>query len=469
MPTFKNHIDNPQANPKKTALLLSGGAPNATMMAGALLALLEKGVRFPVVSTSGAGALIGLLATAPKGRTWQEALSSTPDFGVSDWINKVFPVNYKVFQKPGVLADAYRTMTNSFPPYAALLNYQPKNDLDRFMKDAAILWVNTLCPSDLNAKSLGMCANVPFVEQVVDFDALSKSSTKFYINAYNITQRKMANWGNAKITPQTFHAAFAFPFIYPPVEIDGDMYYEGASVDAVNYEALMQNHSDLETLVVFDVLGKDKYITEPRDLYDSWVKSIIVPLVEVARDDTKLYELKHKPKKQNLLKVQFDVPADELTQMFDWSYSNLERLYQVGRKAGDQFYKDYGFLLPHAPGIAQPKAPAQAKVAAPATVASKPQAAAKPVTKPVAAAPKKAVAKKVAATPTAVSKAVAAAKAVTKAVSKAVAKPAAKTAAKPAAAKPAAAKASKPKAVAKPVAVAPTKAPVLVLASGGKK
>ena len=49
------------------ALVLGGGAPNLTLMAGAVAALDDAGVEFDIVSTSGAGMLIGLLYAAPKG------------------------------------------------------------------------------------------------------------------------------------------------------------------------------------------------------------------------------------------------------------------------------------------------------------------------------------------------------------------------------------------------------------------
>lgn len=57
----------------QTALIIGGGAPNATLMSGALSAFHEAGVEFDVVSTAGAGALIGLLylalpSTAPSSR-----------------------------------------------------------------------------------------------------------------------------------------------------------------------------------------------------------------------------------------------------------------------------------------------------------------------------------------------------------------------------------------------------------------
>ena len=86
---------------KKTiALVLGGGAPNLTLMAGAVAALDDAGVEFDVVSTSGAGMLIGLLYAAPKGgrgdikRDRAAALKNTVNMGVHDAIYRFFPVNF---------------------------------------------------------------------------------------------------------------------------------------------------------------------------------------------------------------------------------------------------------------------------------------------------------------------------------------------------------------------------------------
>ena len=81
----------------KTALVLGGGAPNSALMAGALAAFEERGVRFDVVSTSGAGALVGLLWLAPKGASPGAALRNWVNAYVDDTIYGLFPVNYKVF------------------------------------------------------------------------------------------------------------------------------------------------------------------------------------------------------------------------------------------------------------------------------------------------------------------------------------------------------------------------------------
>jgi NTE family protein len=60
-----------------TALVLGGGAPDLTLMSGALSTLVEKKIKFDVISTAGAGTFIGLLFAAPKGVSPLQALKNT--------------------------------------------------------------------------------------------------------------------------------------------------------------------------------------------------------------------------------------------------------------------------------------------------------------------------------------------------------------------------------------------------------
>ncbi|HXD51738.1 MAG TPA: patatin-like phospholipase family protein, partial [Burkholderiales bacterium] len=172
------------------ALVLGGGAPNLTLMAGAVAALDAAKVKFDVVSTSGAGMLIGLLYAAPKGMDRAAALKNTVNMGVHDAIYRLFPVNFKVFHKPGVLAQAYtrfwQTAANNreaierpvrdfrdqwlntlsasplFAPWAEAWKQffgtfsSPDNksgDAQRFFDDWAALMLATFCPTDLSALS----------------------------------------------------------------------------------------------------------------------------------------------------------------------------------------------------------------------------------------------------------------------------------------------------------------------------
>ncbi len=329
-----------------TALVLSGGAPNMTLMSGALCAFDEKGVKFDIISTAGAGSFIGLLYVIPKGTSSMQALKNTVNLGVSDWIYQLFPVNYKVFHKPGSEAGDYRNFMKNTPWVKAITDIENPTPAQRFFIDWMQLLISTFSPTDLSPKSKGLCAHMPFITDLVDFNKLKDIEPEFYINAYNITDYRMENFSKKEITAEHFSACLSFPFIYPPTSLNGKLYFEGAAVDCVNYKSLVKNHPEVDTIVVFDILGCDKLFREPRDLYDAWVLSIITPIVEIARDDTKIFELKFnvgpdgKPLRK-LLKVEFDIPEENLPYVLDWSYSNLDTLFDVGYRSGLKFYEKH--------------------------------------------------------------------------------------------------------------------------------
>ena len=331
----------------QTALVLGGGAPNLTLMSGALSALIEKNVRFDVVSTAGAGTFIGLLYAAPKGADPLDALKGTINISISDWIYQFFPVNYKVYQKPGAAAQLYRDILHDLPWSSVMNGLECLTPAQRFFFDWVLLVANSFSPSDLTPMSKGLCAHMPFINDWVDFEKLKDLAFEFYINAYNITDRRMEIFGKEEITVEHYFASSSFPFIYPPTRVNGKLYFEGAAVDCLNYKSLVQKHPEVGTIVVFDVLGSDKLFREPRNLYDAWVLSIITPLVEIAKDDTRIFEMKHnlgpdgKPLRK-LFKIAFDIPPEHLSHVLDWTYSNLSSLFEIGYRAGMDFYEKHG-------------------------------------------------------------------------------------------------------------------------------
>ncbi len=318
----------------RTALVLGGGAPNAALMAGALAAFAERGITFDVVSTSGAGALMGLLWLAPRGASPAEALRRVTTMSVADAIYRWVPVNFKVFNKPGIAADLVRAALAGNPFLAvdpALYTASPAYAL---WADLGALAAATLTPSGLTPASPGLCAPPPFLEEIIDFDAVRHLASSLYVNAYNIDAQRIDDFGKEVITADHLRAALAFPFLYGPFTLNGSRYYEGAVVDCLNFKDLVERHPRLERVVVFDVLGSDALIRAPRDLYDSWVLSLVIPLVKTAEDNLELFELKHKPPQLDVVKLPFPVPEQDLPAVLDWSQSNARRLFDIGFAAG---------------------------------------------------------------------------------------------------------------------------------------
>ncbi len=331
------------------ALILGGGAPTLTLQTGALAALDDKGAEFDAISTAGAGMVVGLLYAAPKGKSRQQALQDSRHMGVHDTIYDAFPINFKVFHKPGQMAGMYRNWLRSLPamPFG-------NSPMERLFGDWTALMFSMFCPSDLSYRSQGLCDHAPWIDDVVDFDGLKAFPGEFYMNAYNITDQQMEIFDKDEITPAHFRSSLAFPMIYPPFKLNGKTYIEGSAIDTLCFEGLLEyrevrlsKKKKLEPLghiVVFDVLSAKKIIQEPKNLYDAWIQSIMIPLVEIAKDDMRLYKEVYEKEWENppeLNVIEFDIPEDRWPRILDWSYSNLEALYDIGYEAGERFYEEH--------------------------------------------------------------------------------------------------------------------------------
>ncbi|MEN9656719.1 MAG: hypothetical protein RL571_184 [Pseudomonadota bacterium] len=322
----------------RTALIISGGAPNATLTAGALEAFHELGIHVDVISTAGAGGLLGLMYIAPKNGDVVSTMRRLKEMGVADFIYRAFPVNFKVFHKPGPMAEAYRQALSANPVLQMMQQWPVTHSLAQVFKDGASLAIASASPSNLSSDSLGLCAHLPFAEQIIDFNALQEAGPDFWLNAYNLSQHQMENWSRSQIDVLHLQAALSFPYLYPPTEINGDFYIEGAAIDCLNFKDLRKNYPDLEEIIVFDLLGAEKLLRKPKDLYDAWVMSIITPLVEIARDDIKLFEALHSDG-ITLHKVPLidSIAEEHLPDVFDWSRSNMDRLYKTGYDAAKRY------------------------------------------------------------------------------------------------------------------------------------
>ena len=75
-------------------------------------------------------------------------------------------------------------------------------------------------------------------------------------NAWNLTKQKLQLFSNRdpegeaykRITPASLCACSALPLIEQTVQLDGDTYCEGALVDTVNFEDLVEDHPDLDEI-----------------------------------------------------------------------------------------------------------------------------------------------------------------------------------------------------------------------------
>ena len=367
----------------KRALVLGGGAPNFTLMSGALLALHQAGIVFDLIYMAGAGGVVGLVYLAPKGLTPEQGLLNTMNYGISDPIYAMCPVNYKLFNKGGPAAEAFRDYWNSLPPVQAAKRQLYMTNEQKLAADWLLFQGAMMCPMDVNYYTKGVCAHVPFIEDVVDFDALKTVKPDYYLNAYCIEDEEVVEFGKPgrgipELDIHHFRAALSFPYIYPPYRIDGKSYYEGAAMDCLNLMGAMHNEQgglDIDQVVVFDVV-RPFVIHRPRSLWDAYAQSIMVPLVASAEQELsmfmhwvdtgyvvspvtpcmpgKLYDKLHgvltsqddpTPPALEVYPLGFKIPKSYQPFMLEWSKSNLENLFHMGYMAGQEFVMHRGAEL----------------------------------------------------------------------------------------------------------------------------
>lgn len=372
----------------RAVLILGAGAPHSPLMAGALCAIWEAGKTFDTIWTAGAGGLIGMLFAAPKNRNPAAALRSVVDAGVDDAIYRFFPVDFKVFYKPGPFTQLFRYWARmchlpepgwpSHPGWPGHSGHPGhpgwpgppwppfSHAWRRLYNDWIDFWFSALTPTTLNYFSEGMCDPLPFLEEMVDCDALKHFPGDFYLNAYNITADRVDQFDKDELTPLHVRAGLACPFIYPPVTIGTQLYYEGADRQPIpsTHFTKIKNFGDTGIVVIMDILSslEPALVRRPRNLWDAYNISIVTPIVSLAtRDVERFKNLLESPDIRNIagklhqVSLRFTIPVADAPYLLEWSHSNLRRLWDIGYETGERFLERYADDLP--PRLPIPRQP----------------------------------------------------------------------------------------------------------------
>jgi predicted acylesterase/phospholipase RssA len=367
-------------NRAHATVVLGGGAPNSTLMTGALHGIRSRGKTFDHYYTSGAGAAVALQYLAPKGdMTALEAMKASRDYGVSDEIFKYVPLGYKTFHKRGPWAVPMMKWANHFK----LPQTNPRRKLYNDMID---LWAAAATPSFPSFTDQSLCRHPPKIEMGVDFEKLHKIPGHFFMNAYNITDNVMEEFDKHNSNLEHFWAALAYPLLYEPVGITTQdengkevtkYYTEGADRDPLNLPSLHRNLLSDEigisrdtTVVIIDVLGslEDSLLRRPRNIVDAFGIQIMTPVVALAQIKKRHFYEKYIENRPEVLKemgikerpdgwepafkefreLKFDIPEEAKPYITDWSDSNMSLLFDIGNAAGEKFVEEHGELLPDA-------------------------------------------------------------------------------------------------------------------------
>jgi predicted acylesterase/phospholipase RssA len=167
-------------------------------------------------------------------------------------------------------------------------------------------------------------------------------------NAWNLDKQKLALFSNrwtgdkayhGPITASTLCACSALPFIEETVKLGGDTYCEGALVDTVNFQTLIENHGHEIDEVWVSRIVDSKQIRKPDNLHDALANLCQLFAATVGEDDVKLfkYHLKEENNWTGTV-VEIHVPAHI---NFKWNHSNLDESRKLGRAAAEKAIAAY--------------------------------------------------------------------------------------------------------------------------------
>jgi len=317
---------------------------------------------FDVIGASGAGALPGLLYAAPKNKDPVAALKNVVNMNIDDSIYRLCPLNYKVFFKCGPFSRWFWNWGQKLPHFALTPEERYRDSLKRRYNDWLDFMVAAMTPTTLNYFSKGMTTRiVVLVDDLVDWNALRDYPKAYYLNAFNLDKQSLERFDKTKLTPESFYAALAMPWLLPPTTMNQQPYTEGASHDPSGLEALWGDETffDLDRIIALDTVGIELW-NPARNIYEALQIAIMAPIVALAENVLGLYGLVESTVNdtmpsivkivENFMKipssvrmprlyiVPFEFPAWEEERTLDWSYSNALTLWNMGYEAAMEFW-----------------------------------------------------------------------------------------------------------------------------------
>jgi predicted acylesterase/phospholipase RssA len=346
----------------RRAIALAGGGPVAGLHIGALEVFEKADIKFDVWALSCIGAWVGVIYNQfddkPAERTKDFFL--THIFRNDDSYAR-FPINAVFSPDWASLAKALGKYVFSLESYEKL--WLAPEPLEHAGNALRAVWDPTRWnEGDLNKLVLETLANNPFwrfwislgwlneltglarinypqstFARSISTQKLARRGPFLYHNAWNLSQRKLDLFSNydderrgyKKMDFSSLCACSALPFIEETVEIDGDVYCEGALVDTVNFKRLLDDHEPLHEIWVCRIVDAQQ-IRPPRNLHDALGNLCQLFAATVGDDDVKLFKFHAKARDWPGRIVEMKMSSDL---NFEWTHKNLGRAINQGKTA----------------------------------------------------------------------------------------------------------------------------------------
>jgi len=224
------------------ALALQGGGALGAYQAGVYEALSDAGLYPNWVAGISIGAVNAAIiagnpseARVAKLRAFWERITTVQPL---DRIANLAPVSW---MRGGIS----RGLLNRLSAGNAILNgassfFEPRHPM---------AWLHP--PGSLEATSYYDTARLKStLEELIDFDRLNSGETRFGVGAVNVTSGNLVYFDNTthRIRPEHVMASGALPPALPPIEIDGEFYWDGGLVSNTPLQWVLESEPQRDTL-----------------------------------------------------------------------------------------------------------------------------------------------------------------------------------------------------------------------------
>ncbi|MDD3266543.1 MAG: patatin-like phospholipase family protein [Burkholderiales bacterium] len=306
---------------KKINLALQGGGSHGAFTWGVLDRLLEEDeLEIDGISGTSAGAMNAVLVAyglsiggssvaRDKLSEFWHAVSNAGKFGLfkSNHLNKIFSTDKVEKSSP---YQFFQSLTKNISSYN--LNLPNLNPLETIL------------------------------DAVVDFDKLKKKNVcKLFISATHVKSGQLKIFNNDEIALNVIMASACLPFMFPAVEIDGELYWDGGYTANPTLLPLITNTNSSDILVVqIEPTAIKKVPTSTNDIMDR-INTLFFNsnLMTELRAIDLINQLGISAKPVYLHSINADVVVQDLhtSSKLNTSEDFINALFKSGRESADNF------------------------------------------------------------------------------------------------------------------------------------
>jgi predicted acylesterase/phospholipase RssA len=362
----------------KRAIVLGGGGPAAGLHIGALKYFEEHGITFDVWALSCIGAWVGIVhnqcETPSAEKTYKffrehvfRDDASYAHFPINavfgpDWVGNTDAL-LKFLSSPA----SYPSLTETLQSIRQAFSFVSpetwtRGDFNHWMLNS-VLAVNPLSRfltsimylSEIDGMSKIYYPNSTLMNSIDITGLFQERKPYLYHNAWNLEKQNLELFANKDppsgrryqpISRESLCACSALPFVESPVKVSGELYREGALIDTVNFQNLLEDHFDDLNEIWISRIVDARQVHKPNNLHDALANLCQLFAATVGEDDIQLFyyhlregiEINGQRKRWNgtVVELQVDPYVN-----FTWTVSNLdcgrERGYNAAKKAHEEY------------------------------------------------------------------------------------------------------------------------------------